>query len=275
MPNELEERDTKPSASGRPSGWLTGLVLALAAMGAVGAGFGYQQHRQVVQLTEREQQMNMDISKMRQQMDVLTAALTSVAPPAAEPASSGAPAKRGPAVVAKAPRRPTATDRRLRELQAKVGQQEKQIAETREAIAQTRSELEGQLGSARDELGGSIARTHDELLLLKKSGENEYAEFDLTKSKAFQRVGPINLSLRKADKKRKTYDIVMIVDDNQLTKKKVNLYEPIWIHRSDDPHPMQLVVFRVDKNRVQGYVQAPKYRQSELVATSAPAPPQH
>jgi len=62
----------------------------------------------------------------------------------------------------------------------------------------------------------------------------------------------------------------MIVDDNQLTKKKVNLYEPIWINTENESQPVQIVVMRIEKNLIHGYVSAPKYRPSEL-ATSGTA----
>jgi len=79
-------------------------------------------------------------------------------------------------------------------------------------------------------------------------------------------VGPLTLSLRKADTKHKSYDLDMVVDDNRLSKKKVNLYEPIWIHTENESQPVQVVVNRVDKNLVHGYVSAPKYKPSELAA---------
>jgi hypothetical protein len=79
------------------------------------------------------------------------------------------------------------------------------------------------------------------------------------------------LSLRKADTKHKSFDLAMIVDDNQLSKKKVNLYEPIWIHRTDDPQPVQVVINKIDRDRVSGYVSAPKYRNSELTPSLTPA----
>ncbi len=60
----------------------------------------------------------------------------------------------------------------------------------------------------------------------------------------------------------------MIVDDNQLTKKRVNLYEPIWIHTENESQPVQVVVNRVEKNLVHGYVSAPKYKPSELAVSS-------
>src|SRR5262249_9800756 len=117
----------------------------------------------------------------------------------------------------------------------------------------------------------SIAKTHEELVVLAKRGERSYFEFDLEKSKQFQRFGPVTLSLRKADTKHKSFDLQMIVDDNTLTKKKVNLYEPIWIHTENESQPVQVVVNRIDKSHVHGYVSAPKYKPSELVSTSTPA----
>jgi len=108
------------------------------------------------------------------------------------------------------------------------------------------------------------------MVALAKRGERSYFEFDLTKSKQFQRVGPLTLSLRRTDTKHKNYDVQMMVDDNQLTKKHVNLYEPIWIHTENESQPVQVVVNRVDKNLIHGYVSAPKYKPSELAAIGAP-----
>jgi hypothetical protein len=127
--------------------------------------------------------------------------------------------------------------------------------------------MEGSLNSTKDELNGSIARTHEELVALAKRGERSYFEFDLTKSKQFQRFGPISLSLRRADTKHKNYDLNLIVDDNDLSKKRVNLYEPIWIHTENESQPVQIVVNKVGKNEVHGYVSAPKYKPSELAAS--------
>jgi hypothetical protein len=63
----------------------------------------------------------------------------------------------------------------------------------------------------------------------------------------------------------------MIVDDNEFNKKKVSLYEPIWIHTENERQPVQVVVNRVERNLVHGYVSAPKYRPSELATLSASA----
>jgi septal ring factor EnvC (AmiA/AmiB activator) len=159
-----------------------------------------------------------------------------------------------------AKRTPTAKpkdDPRWEQLQNQLSDQQQQLASTRE-------ELEGKVDSTRDELSGSIARTHDELVALEKRGERNYYEFKLGKSKKFQRVGPLSVELRKANLKRKSYDVTMLVDDNQLQKKSINLFEPIWINLADRPEPLQLVVNKIDKDQIRGYLSEPKYKQSEL-----------
>ena len=67
------------------------------------------------------------------------------------------------------------------------------------------------------------------------------------------------------------YDLSMVVDDNQLSKKRVNLFEPIWIHTENESQPVQVVVNKISKNAVHGYISAPKYRPSELAASDTSA----
>jgi len=71
--------------------------------------------------------------------------------------------------------------------------------------------------------------------------------------------------------KHKSFDLAMIVDDNQLSKKKVNLYEPIWIH-ARMIRSRASVINKIDRDRVSGYVSAPKYRNSELTQSLTPLP---
>ena len=156
----------------------------------------------------------------------------------------------------------------MKQVQSQLAQQQRQLRETQEQLAATKSDLEGKLGSTRDELNGSIAKTHDELVGLEKRGQRSYFEFDLSKSKTFQREGPIQISLRKADAKHQSYDLLMLVDDHQLAKKKVDLYEPVWLHQADQPEPVQVVVNEIDKDHIHGYVSAPKYRESELASNA-------
>src|SRR5262249_43420876 len=131
-------------------------------------------------------------------------------------------------------------------------------------LEKARGDLQSNLDSARTDLSGSIARTHDELVVLQKRGERNYYEFQIDKSKQFQRVGPLSLSLRKANLKRRSYDLAMLVNDNQLKKKNVTLYEPVWINLAERPQPLELVVNQITKNEIKGYLSEPKYNKTEL-----------
>src|SRR5438067_5184039 len=122
--------------------------------------------------------------------------------------------------------------------------------------------------STKDEFNGSMALTHEELVVLQERGERNYFEFDLTRSRQFQRFGPLTLSLRRTDPKHMNYDLIMVVDDNSLSKKRVNLYEPIWIHTESAGQPVQIVVNKISKNAVHGYISAPKYKESDLAAST-------
>jgi len=280
------EHKNKPSAAG-PNRWLLALVAALVVVTGVALGYGYRQQIAVGHLTAEEMVEKSTINQLQGQLDSLTAKLNDVtaaqtaaqaqaqnANPAektAEKTPEKAVAKKNSTAGHSTAKRSVAADKRYKQLQAQLEEQQKQLKETQDLVAKNRADLEGNLSATRDELNGSIAKTHEELVALEKRGERSYFEFELTKSKGFEREGPVSLSLRKADTKHKSYDLEMIVDDNQLSKKKVNLYEPIWIHVENESQPVQIVVNKIDKNLVHGYVSAPKYKASELAATAGSA----
>jgi len=250
--------------------WLVVAFLAMIVVAGVAFGYGYRQQLLVGHLTAQQSVANSTISDMQGQLSTLTAKLNDMtaaqqaaAAAAAQTKASALHANTNGVKTADA-KRTTAESKRLKELQTRLDDQQKQLKDTQDQVAKNRSDLEGNLSSTRDELNGSIAKTHEELVALAKRGERSFFEFDLAKSKEFQRVGPLTLSLRKADTKHKSYELQMIVDDNKLTKKNVNLYEPIWIHTENESQPVQVVVNRVEKNKVHGYVSAPRYKPSEL-----------
>jgi len=169
-------------------------------------------------------------------------------------------------------RRPHALENQSwKKIENQLAEQQKAIATTQQDLEKSRTDLEGKLTSTHDELSGSIAKTHDELVALERKGERKYYEFDLEKSKQFQHVGPLSLSLRKTNTKHEYYDMALVVDDRELNKKHVNLYEPVWIYPADSHQPLEVVVNRITKDGVHGYVSAPKYAESENAAAGAEA----
>jgi hypothetical protein len=253
--------------SSRASLWGAAVLTLVLAFGLWGIAYGYRQGAVIKQLESNQAELNATIGEIQSQLNTVASKLAdvSVAQTAATEATEAA---NNPAVKRAAAQRAAADATRWRQMQSRLEQQQRQLKETQDDVVKTRSDLEGNLNSTRDDLNGSIARTHDELVALEKRGERNYFEFDLVKTKQFQRSGPVMLSLRKADEKHQHLDLAMIVNDNSLTKKNVNLYEPVWIYDTDST-PVQVVVNKIGKDRVHGYVSAPKYS-AELAAGAAP-----
>jgi hypothetical protein len=277
--------DTENASSrswSRPAGWgLPVLVFILGALATASLIYTVREHRQNRDLAATNQALSATLGQVQNQLQTLSEKLNTlaVAPPAATQAEA-APVARPRASVRTprkavshrvAARRRPVDDPRWNQIRSQLTDQQKELANTREQVEKTRSDLEGRLSSTKDELNGSIARTHEELVALEKRGQRNYYEFSLDKTKRFQRVGPVSVSLRKVNFKRKSYNLALMVDDFELNKKNVNLYEPVWLTLTDRPQPLELVVNRISKDHIQGYLSEPKFKKSELAATTKPA----
>ena len=239
-----------------------------------------RERRNSSQLATANRELNLSLQEMQTEVrtvsDKLNALATqpppAVVPPAASPAPLAASKVRARGSAARRPARRTADDTRWRQMQEQVTEQKKELADTKQQLDQTRTDLQNNLNSTRDELTSSIAKNHDELVILQKRGDRNIYEFDLERSKQFHRVGPLNVSVRSVNQKHRYYDLVMTVEDQQVERKHVSLYEPLMLRLADRPQPVELVVNRIDKNGVKGYLSEPKYKNSELASTTASAP---
>jgi hypothetical protein len=237
-------------------------------IGGTGIGYAVHEHSNAQALAAQNAQVTAALNATHTQLDALNAKVDALASrsetPPATPAPAAAPAAPQARVItgthAAAPH--ARTPDRLSKLQSQVEAQGKEIEATRNDLESTR----GDLVNTRTELTGSIARTHDELVVLEKKGERNYYEFDLQKSKQFQREGPVGISLRKANTKHQYADLQLMVEDQSLTQKHVNLFQPVMFYQSDGPQPFEIVINSITKDRIHGYVSAPKYKRSELTA---------
>jgi hypothetical protein len=262
-------------------------LFILAAAGVVlGVHGSYQQESMTRQASARESDLNAAIAQLHSQLQDATTKINDITSVQSALANAAATASQSDARVAAAAQsqaravaaEATMQSARLRMLQSDVNDQQTRLQATQAEIARTRTDLEGNLNSTRNELNGSIARTHEELVALEKRGERNYFEFDAAKSKQFVHAGPLNLTLSKTDTKHANVDLMLMVNDQQISKKGVNLYEPVWIYETQDTQPVQVVINKIEKNWAHGYVSAPKYSRAELGAVSAqasPTPPTH
>jgi uncharacterized coiled-coil protein SlyX len=266
---ETQHESGWESRTGGINRWVLIAGVALLLVAGLAFGYGYSQQSAVGHLSAQQSAANATIDQLQSQLGAVTTKLNDMvtAQQAAAQAAEQAAAQKKTTGKHGAP-----VDKRYKELKAQLDDQGKQLKDTEDLVAKNRTDLETSLSSTKDELNGSIAKTHEELVVLQKRGERNYFEFDLTKSRQFQRFGPLTLSLRRTDAKHMNYDLSMVVDDNRLDKKHVNLYEPIWIHSETGGQPVQIVVNKVGRNTIHGYISAPKYRESELASSTAATP---
>ncbi len=231
--------------------------VAAVVIGGAGTGYAVHEHHSAQSLEVRNQQVTAQLTSTQSQLQALTAQVNELASSNEAKPSPSVPAPAAAVTHRVVAHRAKAEDPRFKKLQSQLDAQGKAIDETRSDLL-----------SARTELTGSIARTHDELVVLEKKGERNYIEFDISKSKEFKREGPISISLRKANEKHQYADLAMIVDDRNLSQKHVNLYQPAMFYEPDAPQPIEVVINDISKNHIHGYVSAPKYRKSELAAMS-------
>jgi hypothetical protein len=233
-------------------------VVLLALVGLV--IYSVHQRNVAGALTQQTAQMSAALNDQHAQMDALNSKLNTMLAQqqqaAAEQAARVEAQKRQAGHVSVARRR--ADDARWKKMQEALDDTNKKIGDT-----------QTDLTNAKTELGGSIARTHDELVVLQRKGERSYFEFDINKSKQFSKAGPVGVSLRKANTKHDYADLELTVDDARVQQKHVNLYQPVMFYAGDTGAPLELVINTINKNHIHGYISMPKYRAADLAAMSA------
>ena len=232
---------------------LISVLLLVLVVGA--AGYAFHEHSVAKKLAADNGAVTTALNSTRDQLNALSAKVGAMeAKPSPEPVTKpAAHVYRKPLTAAVARHR--LEDPRWKKMQGQLDEQGRQIESTRTDLASTRTELQG-----------SIAKTHDELVTLERKGERNYYEFDLDKSGQFQHEGPVGIRLRKANTKHDYADLELLVDDSKVSKKHVNVYEPVVFYPADEKTPVEIVINSVTKNHIHGYVSAPKYRGADLQA---------
>jgi hypothetical protein len=240
-------------AMSSPAFGLSSLLLVLMGFLTL---FGYSIHERNAarDYARQNEQTSATLKETRSQIDMLNAKLDALN------AERQAPPRAIQHHAVRRAQHVTKPDPRWKKLQGEIDAQSKAIDETRQELASTRTDLQG-----------SIAKTHDELVVLQRKGERNYYEFDLDKSKHFAHAGPVEISLRKANTKHEYADLELMVDDREMSKKHLNLYEPAMFYPDDSQQPLELVINSITKNHIHGYISAPKYRPSELTAMNTGA----
>jgi uncharacterized protein (DUF2141 family) len=125
------------------------------------------------------------------------------------------------------------------------------------------------LKMARSEIGTLIARNHDEIDQLRRLGERDYVEFTISGKNKPQKVGNVTVELKGVNEKRNQYSVAMIVEDKRFEKKNRALNEPILFYTSGTHQAEEVVINKVGKDQISGYVSIPKANGAASSATNS------
>lgn len=153
----------------------------------------------------------------------------------------------------------TKVDETITGIQGEVGTVKTDVANTKSELEKTIADLKrvnGDMGV----MSGLIATNSTELQALRQLGERNYYEFTINKSDKVQRVGDIQMQLKKADVKRNRFTVDVIADDRKVEKKDKGMNEPVQFYTSSARIPYEVVVNQISKDRVTGYLSVPKVK---------------
>jgi predicted nucleic acid-binding Zn-ribbon protein len=286
-PNVPSPQESYHYEGGGTPRWITILfAVVIAGVAAIAyAGYSAQTHLQqeVTKaqdqnkiLTAQLDQANSRLAELKGQMDVTSQKIGMTQAELADARSRAESIRKAQ----------TASDQKLsekiaqaqKESEAEIGAVATDVTGAKKDIESTRTDLEAtksKLDRATGDMGvmsGLIAHNHDDLEELKRRGDRNYYEFTVQKAKTPQRVGPVQMSLNKADTKKSKYTMTVLVDDKAIEKRDKTAGEPVqfYVKGSARTTPYEIVVFDVGKNAITGYLSTPK-EGGAAPAAAAPA----
>lgn len=137
---------------------------------------------------------------------------------------------------------------------AKLGNLSGDLAGTKKDLEATKEALMG----AKGDLSGAIARTHDELVALAHRTDRDYFEFNIGQRHGRQKIGTIMMELAGTNTKKNLFTVNLFFDDKRTVRKDKAINEPVYFYVQGASSALELVVNKVGKNSVAGYVSAPK-----------------
>jgi len=150
-------------------------------------------------------------------------------------------------------------DETLNGIKGDVGNVKTEVSTTRTELSATVADLKRAFGDM-GVMSGLIATNSTELAELRKLGERDYFEFTLPKASGPQKVGDIQLALKKADVKRNKFTLDVMADDKRVEKKDRTINEPVQFYTSGARTPYEVVVNKITKDQVIGYLSVPKVK---------------
>lgn len=155
------------------------------------------------------------------------------------------------------------------ELATKASSDDVKVVDTK--VAKVSTDLDktnSDLSMARSELGTLIARNHDEIDVLRRLGERDYFEFTIAGKNQPQKIGNITVVLKGVNDKKNRSNIVYTVEDKNYESKNANINSPLFFYLSGTHQPEELVINKIGKNSISGYLSVPKSNSQPATAAA-------
>ena len=157
------------------------------------------------------------------------------------------------------------------ELQQKTDGLEQRVGAVSTRLDETNTNMSGleaaaeadraEIASTRDSLGSLITKVDanaEEIGGVKRSLDRDYYNFELQRSGGAMKVFNVAMLLKNIDFKNQRYHVEIVADGRRINKKRVNVNEPIFFYVEGQKKPYEILVNRVDKKFVVGYLSVPK-----------------
>jgi len=156
------------------------------------------------------------------------------------------------------------------ELATKASNDDVKTVDTK--VVGVRSDLDStreDLKMAKSEMGTLIARNHDEIDQLRRLGERDYTEFTITGKNRPQKVANVTVELKGVNEKHSLFSVAMTVEDKRFEKKNRAANEPIFFYTAGTHIPEEVVINKIGKNTISGYVSIPKANSQTSASAAA------
>jgi DNA repair exonuclease SbcCD ATPase subunit len=154
---------------------------------------------------------------------------------------------------------------------SKLGEVSTEVVAVKSEVADNRRQLEKTVADLRRVKGdmgvqsGQIATNQKELNALKALGEKNYFEFDI-KGREMSTIAGVKVVLKRTDPKKFRFTLDVYADDKRVEKKDRLVNEPVqfMITKVRQPYSLEvnelyeIVVNEVGKDRIKGYLAAPR-----------------
>ena len=244
-------------------------VVLFILVACIAVGYGWLQHNTAQQLAAERADLRASLAQAKTQEDELTAKVNALTAAQAEAqlqqeaarvqaemkADETVKNEQFPPRTSEAQRHPThhaatrraADDPRWKQVQQQLGEQQKQLADSQKQIADTQANLE----QAKTDLAGNLHRrgptwaatspaTTMNWWPCRRKASATITSLASKSPRAYHHTGPISIALRKADTKHEFCDLQLVVDDKEITRKHVNLYESVSFYPEGYPLPLEV-----------------------------------